>query len=153
MILIEFRENDYLSSKQVLWQAELQAQRVLPSSDHDSYSDFLNGSNFDSRSIQSKNALTRWVEHSTRNRMLPKSRACPQGCKSLSDEHFARMHRREEMHCQKNVTAASLCRGLNPALGLARTASRWLRAVSMRGRCENSCGKFPILWHSVCYMM
>ena len=33
MILIEFRENDYLLSKQVLSQAELQAQRAQPSSD------------------------------------------------------------------------------------------------------------------------
>jgi len=35
MILIEFRENDYLPSnnKQVLSQAELQAQRAQPSSD------------------------------------------------------------------------------------------------------------------------
>jgi len=33
MILIEFRENDYLLCKQVLSQAELQAQRVQPSSD------------------------------------------------------------------------------------------------------------------------
>ena len=68
MILIEFRENDYLPSKQVLWQAELQAQRATFVRS-DSYSDFLNGSNFDSRSIQSKNALTGWVEHSVRNRM------------------------------------------------------------------------------------
>src|SRR6266550_1685731 len=33
MILIEFRENDYLPSRQVLSQAELQAQRVQPSAD------------------------------------------------------------------------------------------------------------------------
>ena len=33
MILIEFRENDYLLSKQVLSQGELQAHRAQPSSD------------------------------------------------------------------------------------------------------------------------
>jgi hypothetical protein len=32
MILIEFRGNDYLPSKQVLSQAELHAQQVQPSS-------------------------------------------------------------------------------------------------------------------------
>ena len=69
MILIEFRENDYLPSKQVLSQSRAASPASATFVRSDTHSDFLNGSNFDSRSIQSKNALTGWVEHSVRNRM------------------------------------------------------------------------------------
>jgi len=73
MILIEFRENDYLPSKQVLSQSRAASPASATFVRSDTHSDFLNGSNFDSRSIQSKNALTRWVEHSVRNRRVPQS--------------------------------------------------------------------------------